>query len=286
MSMMVFINGQLVAEAEAKVSVFDRGFTYGDGLFETMRVSSGRPFRCQARIDRLRRGASELCFASIPTATELSSAACDLIRVNRLSEGLLRINLSRGAGPRGYLPSPDTRPTLVMTLHPANPATVPDGPAAWRLATVTRRLDAHDPLQRIKTCNKLPHILAAIEARALQADEALLLNRQEHAAEGARSNLFWLAQGQVLTPPLSAGALPGLTRGVVLDLCRDLGIPAQEQLGTIQTLRDADAVFLTLSSFGVIEVSALDGQPMKVSPVVRELWRAYTALLARECQQA
>src|SRR5215472_16973761 len=189
--MVVFLNGEFVPEKDAVISVFDRSFLYGDGLFETMRVVQGRPFRWAEHMERLERGAS---FAGIriPFAeASLRKFAEELIAKNQVPEALLRLTLSRGVGVRGYSPKGAEQPTIVMSLHEFLPVD-PENPPGWRLITSSFRLPADEALAQFKTCNKLPQILARAEADAAGADEALLSNTEGHVVEASSSNLFWV----------------------------------------------------------------------------------------------
>ena len=278
--MEVFLNGRLVPEDEAKISIFDRGFLYGDGLFETLRVCRGRPFRWADHLARLQRGAAFLQTKIPFTEAELREQARRLIEANRMPDGLLRLTLSRGIGPRGYSPKGAEHPTLAMTLHESPDRT--SQPPEWRVITSSFRLPADEALAQFKTCNKLPQILARAEAEARGADEALLLNTAGEVVEASSGNLFWVEGGAVCTPPLSSGILPGVTRAVVLEICRELGVPVRDAAITAGELRWADGVFLTVSSWGVIEVVSLDEVKLPGSEVTRSIQKAYEAAVANE----
>jgi aminodeoxychorismate lyase len=282
MTMFIHLNGQLVPEDRAVVSVFDRGFLYGDGLFETLRVANGRPFRWAQHLERLQRGADFLKIKLPFAPAALREFAAELIAKNALPDSLLRLTLSRGVGPRGYSPKGAASPTLVMTLHPAPgaPASVVPG---WKLVTSSLRLPAGDPLARFKTANKLAQVLARAEADAANADEALLLDTDGHVAEAATGNLFWIERGVVCTPPLTAGILPGVTRAVVFEISQKLGLPVRETHALPAQLRVAEGVVVSLSSLGVVAVAALDGMRLQASPEVEKLRLAYAALVAAEC---
>jgi aminodeoxychorismate lyase len=279
--MLVFLNGRLVPEDQAVVSIFDRGFLYGDGLFETMRVSRGRPFRWNDHFDRFERGAAFLKIKIPHGEAELREQALQLIARNGLPESLLRLAISRGAGPRGYSPKGADSPTLTMTLHPA-PGVAGEAPPQWRVVTSSFRLPAGEKLAQFKTCNKLPQILARAEAEARGADEALLLNTDGQVVEGATSNLFWVRDGVVGTPPLSSGILAGVTRVVVLELCQKLDLAARESDITPAELRHADGVFLTMSSWGVVEAASLDDEPLDRSNLIGKLQAAYAELVEHQ----
>jgi aminodeoxychorismate lyase len=278
MNTIVFLNGQFVPEAQAVVSVFDRSFLYGDGLFETMRVCHGQPFRWPEHLDRLQRGAAFLKIKIPFTRDELLQFARELIARNQLPDSLLRLSLSRGVGLRGYSPKGANHPTVVMSLHPA-PDTAGQPPPAWRVITASCRLPAHEPLAEFKSCNKLPQILARAEAEAAGADEALLLNTNGEVVEAATSNLFWLQDNLVCTPPLNSGILAGVTRLVVLEICRSLGLPVCETGITPAELLHAQGIFLSLSSWGIIEVASLDGHELARSALTTQIRAAYQNLI-------
>lgn len=275
--MHVFLNGRCVPEAEAVVPVSDRGFLYGDGLFETLRVVQGRPFCWEAHLARLSRGAGILRLRVPSSPADLLAAVSRLVELNGLPDAVLRLTLTRGPGPRGYSPKGADSPTLVLSLHPAPPP--PSEPV--RLITSTHRLAAGDPLATVKTCSKITWVMARAEADAQGAHEALLLNTSGHLAEATASNLFWVRQGAVCTPPLEAGALDGITRARVLQACAALGIPSRETAAPPAVLSSAEGLFLTGSVSGVVEVGELDGRSVPLSPVTARLRSALAAEQAR-----
>jgi aminodeoxychorismate lyase len=281
----VFLNGELVPEERALISVFDRGFLYGDGLFETLRVCQGRPFRWDQHWRRLERGAEFLKLQLPYTSGQLRAFAEQLITANQMPESLLRITVSRGVGPRGYSPKGADRPTPTMSLHHAT-VLDPQQPPRWRLITATLALPPDDPLASFKTANKLRQILARSEADAAGADEALLWTAPGHLVEGSASNLFWIEGETVCTPPLDCAILPGVTRAVVFEICNALSLPVRECSARPDELVRAQGVFLSVSSFGVVEAISLDGLPLKQSPIVPRLTHAYAELLRRETMPA
>jgi aminodeoxychorismate lyase len=279
--MIVFLNGQFVPEEQALVSVFDRSFLYGDGLFETMRVFRSRPFRWARHLERLERGAQFLKMSLPFPATALRGLADELIHRNNMPEALLRVTLSRGVGTRGYSPKGAQRPSLVMSLHSAPPLE-PEKPPRWRLVISSFRLPANEPLAQFKTCNKLPQILARAQADDAAADEALLMNTEGCVVEASSSNLFWIEANAVCTPPLAGGIVAGVTRAVVLELCPALGLEARQTSITPEKLAQTDGVFLSLSSVGIAEAVSLDEKPLRRSPDVERIRKAYSDLCARE----
>ncbi len=280
--MTVFLNGQFVPEEQAVVSVFDRGFLYGDGLYETLRICNGKPFRWAEHMERFERGAAFLKIQVPFKADDLHEQALELIRLNRMPEALLRISLSRGVGPRGFSPKGAVRPALVMSLHPA-PDTSAKPLPMWRVITASSRLPANEPLSLFKNCNRLPQVLAKAEADAAGADEALLLNTNGEVVEASASNLFWIRDNIVCTPPLTSGILAGVTRLAVFEICRAIGLATREIAISPAELRGVQGVFLSLSSWGIIEVVSLDQRELARSPVAKRIQGDYEATLRKEC---
>ena len=275
--MQVFLNGRFVPEEQAVIPITDRGFLYGDGLFETLRVSSGRPLWWDRHMERLQRGAGLLRLPLPWPAESLRGFAAKLVAQNEMPESMLRITLTRGSGPRGYSTKSANCPTLAMTLHPL---LVP--PLSVRLLMASQRIPANDPAANCKTASKLTQVLARAEAEDRDADEALLLNTDGNVCEAASSNLFWLEGGAVCTPPLSDGPLAGITRFLVMDLCGSRNIRAIERSVRPDGLFEADGVFLTNSGWGIVPAAELDGRPLRQSPFVGELQAAYEALCRAE----
>ena len=279
--MFVFLNGQFVPEAEAVVSVNDRGFLYGDGLFETTRVFNGRPFRLAQHLERLVRGADYLKIRLPFSPKELDRFAAQLIEKNSMPDAILRVTLTRGPGERGYTPTAANTPALVMALHAAVPLD-PVKPPQWKLATSTHCLLASDALASFKTGSKLLQVVARMEAEAGGTDEALLLNTNGEVAEAAGANVFWVYDGKICTVPTGRGVLPGITRAVILEICEGLGLPTNKRVIKPEALRRADGIFLSQSALGVISITSLDGEPVPQSPLVQKIFQTYCEMLAKE----
>lgn len=268
-------------EENAVVSVLDRGFLYGDGLFETMRICGSKPFRWHQHMDRLRRGAEFLKLRLPFGVEELRRFATELVTQNHMPDAVLRLTLSRGVGVRGYSPRGAGQPSLVMTLHPM-PVVDAKNPPRWKIVTSSFRVPAKEKLSTFKTCNKLPQILARAEAESRGADEALLLNTDDELAEAASSNLFWIANETVCTTPLASGILAGVTRGVVFEICERRAIPFAQITIKPDALRMAQGVFLSLSTLGIVEVVNLDDHQLNRSPLVERIRHAYDELMREE----
>jgi branched-chain amino acid aminotransferase len=279
--MIVFLNGSFLPEAEAVIPINDRGFLLGDGLFETMRVVNGRPFRMAQHLERLTRGLDFVKIKLPFTPKELQKFAAELIERNQLPDSILRLMITRGPAPRGYSTKNSGPPTVLMTLSPL-PAATPDEPLQWSLVTSPFRVPASDALASFKTTSKMLNILARAEAEERGADEALLLNTNGEAAEAAGGNLFWVYQERICTVPTGRGVLPGITRAVVLEICQLLGFETNKRVVKPEMLRNAEGIFITTSAFGIVPVVSFDGEPVAPSPLVDQIASAYHEMLLKE----
>ncbi|MGQ9371524.1 aminotransferase class IV [Azospirillum sp. ST 5-10] len=250
--MTVWLNGRLTAAEAARIDPADRGFTLGDGLFETMRVAAGRVRHRDRHLARLAAGAAALGIPMPYGADALADALARLVAAHGLAEGVLRLTVSRGPGARGVLPPATPVPTVLITAGPRPPAA---GPARAVIATVTRR-NEHSPLSRLKTLNYLDSVLARREAAERGADEALLLNTAGRLAEASVATLFVVIGGRLLTPPVAEGALPGIRRAVILE-----GGDAAERPLAPGDLAAAEEAFLA-NSLGIRPLVAVDGRPV------------------------
>jgi branched-chain amino acid aminotransferase len=273
----VFLNGRFIPEAQAVVPITDRGFLYGDGLFETLRVRNGQPVWWDRHLERLEQGAQHLKIPLPWLGSALCGFAHQLIDRNAMPESVLRVTLSRGSGSRGFSSKDANSPTVAMTLH-----SVPPTPKTLRLTTSSIRIPVNDPMMQFKTSNKLASIMARAEAEEQGADEALLLNTDNYIAEAAASNIFWLSNGAVCTPPVSDGALAGVARSVVLELCQARDVTTREARIIPKQLLEIDGVFLTNSVAGILPVSELDGMPLRQSLFISELRECLEAEISRD----
>lgn len=274
--MEVFLNGEFVAEARALVPVNDRGFMYGDGLFETMRVVGGKPFRMAQHLERMTRGAEFLKIKPPFTPKQLEKFAGQLIEKNKMPAAILRVTLTRGPGGRGYTPQADAHPTVAMTLHPAPPL---ETVTEWSLVTSTYRIPSADPLSAFKTNSKLTQVMARAEAVEKGADEALLINTNGEVAETASGNLFWVYQDKICTVPTGRGVLPGITRAIVLEICQTLGLQTNKRVIKPDALRNSQGIFVTQSALGIVPITSFDGEPVAGSPLVDQIASAYNEML-------
>jgi len=253
--MMLWLDGRLVDRAEARIDPADRGFTLGDGLFETIRAEAGHAAYLDRHLKRLKEGAQMLGIPLGWPDAAIEAAIAALLAAEGLRDAALRLTLTRGPGPRGIVPPAEPQPTLMITAGPLPP---PAGPARLVIATITRRNEM-SPLARLKTLNYLDNILARREAAERGADDAILLNTVGRVAEATAANLFVLRDGVWVTPPIEDGALPGIARGLLLEQ------GAVERSLEPADLATAEAAFLS-NSLGLRPVAEIDGRPLPTSP--------------------
>lgn len=280
-----WMNGKLVPTGEARVSVFDHGLLYGDGVFEGVRFYHGQPFRMARHDMRLRQSAAAIRLEVPYDAGQLDHAARDVIADFGQPNGYLRLVVTRGEGKLGLDPFSCGRPNVFIIadqLHMASDTVRRDG--ARVIVANTRRIapDCLDP--RIKSLNYLNHILARIEAIDAGADEAILLNVSGHVSEGSADNIFIVRDGVLLTPPVSDGALEGITREIILELARELQLPARTQSLATYDLYTADECFLTGTGAELIPVRDVDRRPLRTcpGPVYASLRAAFQRLVESE----
>jgi aminodeoxychorismate lyase len=277
--MLVFLNGQFLPEANAVIPVNDRGFLLGDGLFETIRVVNGKPFRFAQHLERMTRGADFLRIKPPFAPKELEKFASQLIEQNKSSDAILRVTLTRGPGERGYNFNGECKPTLAMALHAAPSL---EKSIEWNLVTSSFRIPAADPISSFKTTSKILHVMARAEAKEKGADEALLINTNGEVAETASGNIFWIYQDKICTVPTGRGVLPGITRAVVLEICQSLGLQVNKRVIKPDALRNSEGIFVTQSALGIVPVTSLDGESVTPSPLVDQIAQAYGEMLEKE----
>ena len=259
--MKVFIDGKYYDEKNAKVSVFDHGLLYGDGIFEGIRAYSGRVFKLREHIDRLFYSAKAILLEMPMTHAELMRAVVETCRKNKLREGYIRLVVTRGVGTLGLNPNRCKKPSVIVIagrikLYPQE--MYDNGMAIVTVATTRNLHNAVNPA--IKSLNYLNNILAKIEANNAGCEEAIMLNSEGYVAECTGDNIFLVKGRQLMTPPLSAGALYGITRSVVMDLARQAGLEVSEPNLTRYDVYNADECFLTGTAAEVIPVVKVDGR--------------------------
>lgn len=275
---MIYCNGEFIEDSTPCISVQDRGFLYGDGLFETMRILNGSPVFWKNHFSRFSKGAEALSISLPHSEISLHSLSKTLIEMNSLKQGLLRIQLSRGSGKRGYSTANVKSATLLISTH-SLPGTIGIPNKGWALKTSSYRIDETDPLNQVKTCSKLKTIMAMAEAEQGGFDDALMINTKGEVVESTRANLFWMLDGAIHTAPINSGALPGITRSKVIDLCNKEGSSVVETRIQPDDLLKAEGVFATVSTYGLVDIIGLDGQEIPKSPTTTRLSKLYQILL-------
>jgi len=282
------IDGSVVPATEARVSVLDNGFTFGDSVYETLRTYGGRPFELTRHLRRLRASAGRLAI-DIPLGNDALKGRLDALLARAGNpESYIRMIVTRGVGDISYHFERVQGPTIVMAVKPFEPLPDEDYRNGVRAALVSVRRNAPGALDpAIKSCNLLNNILAVREAQARGAVEALMLNAAGEVAEGASSNVFVVKGGVVRTPPLDAGILAGITREVLLELSAGVGVPAREESLSTEDLLAADEVFITSSLKEITPVTDVDGHRVgdgRPGLVTRRLLQAFREYAPRHCE--
>jgi len=289
MSPVVYLDGEYLPKEQAKISVFDHGFLYGDGVFEGIRAYNGRVFRLDEHVERLYRSAKAIMLGISLSQSEMREAVLETCRRNDLPNGYIRVVVSRGMGDLGINPQNCRAGATVviiadkLTMYPQS--MYENGMAVITTATRRNSPAALDP--NIKSLNYLNNILAKIEVnRAAKAasdiGEGLMLNLDGYVAEATGDNIFVVSAGTLITPPTYVGILEGITRNCVLDLARQSGIPAEERVFTMTTVYGATEVFLTGTGAEVIPVTRVDDRTIadgKPGPITRQLITAFRELV-------
>ena len=284
--MLVSIDGELVPHAEARISVFDHGLLYGDGVFEGIRVYRRRIFRLDAHLARLEASAHAIGLTVPLPRAALAEAVAETVRANRQEDGYIRLVVTRGEGPLGLDPTRCTRPRVIiiaadLAVYPAEHYA-----AGIRVVTAsTRQVPTASYDSRIKSLNYLKNVLARLEAHEAGAAEALMLNAEGFVAECTADNVFAVRDRCILTPPSVEGALDGITRAVIRELAGDAGFGWEERRLARYDLFVADECFLTGTGAEIIPVIRLDGRRIgtgEPGPITRELTAKFAALAARE----
>ena len=280
--MKVYIDGKFYDEKNAKISVFDHGLLYGDGIFEGIRAYNGRVFKLKEHVARLYDSAKAILLTIPMTQEEMVKATVLACHKNNLRDGYIRLVVTRGVGTLGLNPNRCANPSVVIIadkiqLYPQE--MYDQGMAIVTVATTRNLVNAINPA--IKSLNYLNNILAKIEANIAGVEEAIMLNTEGFVAECTGDNIFIVKGDQLLTPPLSAGALYGITRGTVMEIARATGLKVSEPNLTRYDVYCADECFLTGTGAEIIPVTKVDGRQIgtgKPGPTARSLMDKYHAL--------
>ena len=257
----VFINGKLFDKADAKVSVYDHGFLYGDGVFEGIRVYEAKVFKLREHIDRLYDSARHIALEIPISREQLIEAVLSTVKANDKRNGYIRLIVSRGGGTLGLDPRKTSDPQIIIivddiSLYP--PELYDNGMEIATAATIRNHPNATNP--RIKSLNYLNNILAKIEATNAGVQEALMLSAHGYVAECTGDNIFIVRGGALLTPPPYAGILKGITRACVMDLARKAKVAVREEMMTRHDLYNAEECFLTGTAAEIAPIVKIDGR--------------------------
>lgn len=280
--MKIYIDGKFHDKAEAKISVFDHGLLYGDGIFEGIRLYGGRVFRLEEHIARLYDSARAICMEIPISRDEMTQAILETCRANELQDGYVRLLVTRGEGSLGLSPESCPRPCIIIIA--ATIALYPEECYQKGLDMVTcgtRRTTPGGLNPAVKSLNYLNNVMGKIEAAHANAGEGVMLNEHGYVAECTGDNIFIIKNGKMATPPLSSGALGGITREVVFELAKDLETSLEERNLTRYDIYVADECFLTGTAAEVIPAVTLDGRKIgtgQPGPLTEQFINAFRAL--------
>lgn len=279
----IWLDGHWVDREHARVSVFDHGLLYGDGIFEGIRAYNGRVFRLAQHLDRLYDSARAIALEIPVPRDALGQVIEEGVKRSGLRDAYIRPIVTRGVGDLGIDPRKCPRGTVIVivdsiAIWPAE--RYEQGLACVTAATPVPHREALSP--RVKSLNYLPHVMAKVEGNVAGADEVLMLDSAGHVCEGSGQNLFVVKDRAVLTPPPYAGILLGVTRGAVMDLAREAGLEVEERILNRYDVYTADEAFLTGTASELVPIRSLDGRPIgagKAGPVTRDLMARFRTLV-------
>lgn len=281
--LLVWINGELVPKSQAKVSVFDHGFLYGDGVFEGIRSYDGKVFMLDEHLDRLYESAKSI-WLNIPlTKEQMKEAILQTLRANKLRDAYIRVVVSRGEGDLGLDPRKCHKPNVIIITDRIELFPSELYERGIEMVTVSVRRNSPQALNpNIKSLNYLNNILAKIEAINAGKPEGLMLTLDGYVAEGTGENIFIVKGGKLLTPPAHMGILKGITRQVVMKLAQEMGFTVKEEVLTLHDVYTADECFITGTAAEIVPVVKLDGRtigegaPGPITKALIQKFRAYT----------
>jgi len=284
---LVYVAGDLVPAAEARISALDAGVLLGAGLFETLRTYGGRPFRLKAHLARLRASGEFFRIFVRETDAEIAATVARLLEANGVPDARVRLTATRG--PLAAAVDDDEAPpaTLIITAGPMTPYPTELYEKGATIVVSRLRVSPDDPTVYHKTTGYLRNLLALRDAHRARATEALIFNTKGRLAEGSLSNVFIVSEGRLLTPPVEEGLLVGITRAAVLELAAEVGVPAEQRPLAVREVLDADEMFLTNSIMELLPVGRVERKEIgtgRPGPVTKQLVSAYRALVIRETE--
>jgi branched-chain amino acid aminotransferase len=286
MPQVIYLNGEYVAKEQAKVSVYDHGFLYGDGIFEGIRIYNGNIFKCKEHLNRLYDSAKSIMLDIPLSYEEMEQALVETIRRNGLRDGYIRLVVSRGPGDLGLDPRRSPRANVIIIVEKL--AIYPEEAYRNGLKTisVSQRRNIPDALNpKIKSLNYLNNILVKIQANLADVGEAIMLNSQGYVAEGSSDNIFIVKRGIVFTPPCYCGALEGITRLAIIEICERIGLKLKEEPFTLHDVFVADEAFFTGTAAEVIAVREVDGRIIgngQAGPITTRLLQEFRTIVDKD----
>ncbi len=282
----IYIDGKFLPEEEAKISVFDHGFLYGDGIFEGIRAYGGRVFKLEEHLTRLWDSARAINLTIPLSKNELREKILETLRYNKLKDAYLRLLVSRGKGDLGLDPRKCSHSSLIIIAHKISVYPKDFYEKGLEVIVASTRRNAPSALNaRIKSLNYLNNILAKMEANLQGMGEAIMLSQDGYVAEGAADNIFVVKDGELLTPPTWIGILKGITRDVVIELAEKEGIPVKEETFTPFGLYSCHECFLTGTAAEIIPVTKVDGKIIgegKTGPITKKLIEKFQQYTRKE----
>jgi len=282
--LLVYVDGQFYPKSEAKISVYDHGLLYGDGVFEGIRAYNETVFKLKEHIDRLYRSAHTIMLEIPMTKSEMTKAVLETLKKNNLKDAYIRLVVTRGVGDLGLDPRKCPKPTVSIITEPLLHLHAPE--VKERGITTVIVWVKRDPVDatthEIKSLNYLNSILGKIEANIAGADEAICLNKAGFVCEGVGENIFMVKEGKIFTPPISSGALDGITRNVIMKLAERLGHTVIERNITPNELFNADEVFFTGTAAEVTPIRKINERVIgkgRPSPVTKRIMEKFYKLI-------
>ncbi len=290
MEELIYLNGSLVPRSEARISVFDHGFLYGYGLFETIRAYHGKIFLLERHIKRLLGSAETIGLGTSLAGIDLAKACRDTLKANNLEDARLRLTVTNGESDSLPWAGTGGTPTVVVTARPYTPFTAEKYNQGFRVGIATVRRCTQSFISGVKSVNYLLSVLARNEAAANGLDEALLLNEDGYLTEGGGCNVFFVKSSRLVTPSLDSGILPGITRDVVMELADELGIIVTEGTVGLGIIKQCDEAFLTNSMIEIMPLTAVSDDTGNVvtigagkpGEITRRLMAAYKERVEQE----
>ena len=272
-----YLNGKIILSEKASILTNDRGFLYGDGLYETIRIHQGKPFLWEWHMTRLIAGA-EIIDLKLPlTSSKLLEELKKLIQKNNLFNCIARLTITRGPGERGFGLSGREIPTVLITLHTHR---TPQEKAIT-LSTTNIRVAKGDVLTTIKSNNKLNSVMAKYFAKEKNTNDGLILNSDNNITETSSANIFWIKNNIIKTPPISDGVLPGITRRLVFRLVSKTAQEVKEESLSTKKLKQADSVFVTSAATGIRTVKQIDNNEFREHYLINQLIKTYESELPK-----